>query len=52
MFITESLTYWWYQWANLFAGLGLPWDKYTSAYLALGLVFWTIGYAFKVLIQK
>lgn len=42
----------WYWWVELVGGIGLPWDKQMTAYLALGFVFYGIGVAFKTLTQK
>ncbi len=50
MITTQTVDYCWRMWIDLFQGL--PWDKRMTAYVALALVFWAIGLAFKALTQK
>lgn len=50
--MSELFVHFWYWWMNLVGGLGLPLDKQTTGYVALGLVFYAIGRAFKTLTQK
>lgn len=50
--MNDIITHAWYSWTNLFGGLGLPWDKNTTAYVALVLVFYGLGKAFKTLTEK
>lgn len=48
----EILSHFWRWWVDLVGGLGLPWDRQTTAYFALALAFYAIGLAFKVLTAK
>lgn len=42
----------WRWWVELVGSLGLPLDRQTSAYLMLGLAFYAIGAAYKLLTKK
>ena len=48
----EITSYYWRIWVDFVGGLGLPVDKYVLAYSGLALVFYAIGYAFKVLVKR
>lgn len=52
MFNNETIAYWWRSFVDLFAGLGLPWDKTTTAILVLAVAFYAVGAVFKALVQK
>ena len=42
----------WYLWVDFVAGFGLPWDRETTAYLALALAFYLVGLCFKLLVSR
>jgi len=42
----------WRAWVDLFSGLGLPWDKQTTATMGLLIALYGIGRRFKSLVQK
>jgi len=48
----QTLTSVWRMWVDLVGGLGLPWDKQTSAYLGLVLALYLIGLGFKFLVAR
>jgi len=49
---SELATNVWHWWINTVGSLGLPLDRRTTAYIMLGLVFYAIGAAYKLLTQK
>lgn len=48
----QTFAYLWRMWVDLVSTLGLPWDKNTTAYFGLVLVFWAIGLCFKFLVTR
>lgn len=48
----QLMLYVWRTWVDLFGGLGLPWDKHTTAYMGLVVAIYAIGRGFKSLVQK
>jgi hypothetical protein len=42
----------WRVWVNLFAGLGLPWNKQTIATIAAVAFFYTIGVIYRSLTSR
>jgi hypothetical protein len=52
MLTSTAFSHLWYVWVDLVAGFGLPWDRQTTASLALVIVFYGIGLAFKLLVSR
>ncbi len=50
--MTDLVTIVWQWWVNTVGGLGLPMDRQTTAYVMLGLAFYAIGAAYRLLTQK
>lgn len=48
----ELVTQVWYWWVEAVGSLGLPLGRQTAAYFMLGLAFYAIGAAYKLLTQK
>lgn len=48
----ELVMHVWRWWVEAVASLGLPLDRQTSAYFMLGLAFYAVGAAYKMLTQK
>jgi hypothetical protein len=51
MITDQSFTYAWHLWVDLFAGLHLPWGNQTTGIIALGFVFYGVGWIFKRLVS-
>jgi hypothetical protein len=48
----ELVTNVWHWWVGTIGSLGLPLDRQTAAYFMLGVAFYAIGAAYKLLTQK
>lgn len=51
MLTSDTISYVWHMWVDLFSGLGLPWGSQASALFGLVVVFYVLGLAFKILVS-
>ena len=51
MFTSETVSYAWRLWVDMFAGLHLPWGPQTTALIGLAAVFYLIGAILKALVS-
>jgi len=50
--MTDLVTIVWQWWVKTVGSIGLPMDRQTTAYVMLGLAFYAIGAAYRLLTQK
>ncbi len=52
MLTSETIAHLWRLWVDMVGGLGLPMDRQGAAILALAVIFYGIGVAFKKLVSR